>query len=108
MWVKQDISNTNNIQWSFLSTLSLIFKNQILSGDTNEKKIIIPEEFESSIARDQRIKALLDFESIKKNKTKFIESLDFKEDLTIFFKESNVNEQPPFLQNNEFRELFYN
>ncbi|VVU94404.1 hypothetical protein CPAV1605_126 [seawater metagenome] len=104
MWVKQDISNTNNIYWSFLSTLSLILKNNI--NDMESKNLIIFEQPVSPTGTEQRAKAFEKFNDL--NNENFIESLDYKNDNTIFYKESNISEQPPFLQNNEFRELNYN
>ncbi len=108
MWLKQDISNTNNIYWAFKSSLSLILKKSILEANNEEKNILIFESPKSPTAEEQRIKAFNEYEQDLNNKEDFKNSLDYKEDPTIFFKECNISEQPPFLQNNEFRELSYN
>jgi hypothetical protein len=107
MWVKQDISNTNNIYTSFYSALLLLYKYSILNNDLEDKYIYVKPS--SPIRMKQINKAYKDFNNNieKKTKKQFIEEIDFKEDDTIFFNEVNIDEQPPFLQNNEFRELSF-
>ncbi len=107
MWVKQDISNTNNVYYSFYAALLLIYKYSILNDNLKDKYIYVKP---TSPNRQKQInKAYNDFNLNIKNKSKkqFIEELDYKDDDTIFYDEVNINEQPPFLQNNEFREISF-
>ena len=108
MWVKQDISNTNNLYWSFLSSLSLILKYQLHKQNNQESNLIVLDRPLSPTSNQQRLRAFNNYESLKSNIDLFKNSLDLKDDPEIYFKECNINEQPPFLQNNEFRELSYN
>jgi len=100
MWIKQDISNTNNTYWSVLSGLTLIYKN-CKSKDNIDILILDDNTVDSS---DQYIKAYNDFNKNIANNN-YLDKYYHSDDNNIHIGEFSINEQPPLLQNNEFREL---
>ena len=100
MWIKQDISNTNNIYWSVLSGLTLIYKN---SNNQDNIDILILDD-NSNDSYDEYLKAFNDYKKNILNKN-YLNKYNHINDNYIHVGEFSINEQPPLLQNNEFREL---
>ena len=109
MWVNQDISNTNNIFYAMSSCLSHIYKISCITNNHSTKYLYVHKFPTIKTIEDEQISKALDYiqDIFDKDREHFIQSLDYKEDLTIFSGESNTSEQPPIYQNNEFRELTY-
>ena len=103
MWVKQDISKTNNFYISFKSTLCLLYK---MNNFEELKKINMVINLDENFDNEQMNDAINNFNIITKKKQLFKEYLNFKDDKTIYYAKVTLDAQSPIIQNNEFQEKF--